>query len=63
MVAPFVIDGPVNREVFELYVEKILVPELTPGNIVVIDNLSSHKDPAVQAMIRAAGARLIYLPP
>jgi transposase len=43
MVAPFVIDGAVNREVFELYVEKILVPELEPGDIVVMDNLSSHK--------------------
>jgi transposase len=63
MVAPFVIDGPVNREVFELYVEKILVPELGEGDIVVMDNLSSHKGPAVRAMIRAAGARLIYLPP
>jgi transposase len=60
---PFVIDGPVNREVFELYVEKVLVPELEPGDIVVMDNLSSHKGPAVRAMIRAAGARLLYLPP
>lgn len=63
MVAPFVIDGPVNREVFELYVEKILVPELHPGDVVVMDNLSSHKGPAVREMIRAAGARLLYLPP
>ena len=63
LVAPFVIDGPVNREVFELYVEKILVPELKPGDIVVMDNLSSHKGLAVRAMIRAAGAKLIYLPP
>jgi DDE superfamily endonuclease len=63
MVAPFVIDGPVNREVFELYVENVFVPELEPGDIVVMDNLSSHKGPAVRAMIRAAGARLLYLPP
>ena len=63
MVAPFVIDGPVNREIFELYVEKILIPDLNPGDIVVMDNLSSHKGPAVQAMIRAAGASLLYLPP
>ena len=63
MVAPFVIDGPVNREVFELYVEKILVPELAPGDIVVMDNLSSHKGPAVRAMIQAVGAELMYLPP
>jgi transposase len=63
MVAPFVIDGPVNREVFELYVEKIFIPELKPGDIVVMDNLSSHKGSAVRAMIQAAGAKLIYLPP
>lgn len=63
MVAPFVIDGPVNREVFELYVEKILVPELEPGDIVVMDNLSSHKGPAVQTMIEATGAQLLFLPP
>ena len=63
MVAPFVIDGPVNREIFELYVEKILAPELTCGDIVVMDNLSSHKGPAVRAMIQATGAKLMYLPP
>jgi transposase len=55
--------GPVNREVFELYVEKVLVPELEPGDIVVMDNLASHKEPAVRAMIRAASALLLYLPP
>jgi hypothetical protein len=59
MVAPSVIDGPVNREVFELYVEKPLVPEREPGDIVVMDNLSSHKGPAFRAIIQAAGARLL----
>ena len=63
IIAPFVMDGPVNREIFELYVVKILVPELQPGDVVVMDNLSSHKGPAVRAMIEAAGARLLYLPP
>jgi transposase len=63
MVAPFVIDGAVNREIFELYVERILVPELRRGDIVVMDNLSSHKGPAVRKMIRGAGARVLYLPP
>ena len=63
MVAPFVIDCPVNREVFETYVEKVLAPELRPGDIVVMDNLSSHKGPAVRTMIEAVGARLLYLPP
>ncbi len=63
MVAPFVIDCPVNREVFETYVEQVLVPELHPGDIVVMDNLSSHKGPAVRAIIEAADAQLLYLPP
>jgi transposase len=63
MVAPVVIDGPVNRKIFELYVENVLVLELEPGDIVVMDNLSSHKRPGVRAMIRAAGTRLLYLPP
>jgi transposase len=53
----------VNREVFELYVENILIPELEPGDIVVMDNLSSHKGPVVRAMIQAVGAKLMYLPP
>lgn len=63
VVAPFVIDSPVNRVIFEAWVEQALVPELRPGDIVVMDNLSSHKGPAVQALIEAAGARLLYLPP
>jgi hypothetical protein len=49
VVAPFVIDSPVNRLIFEAWVEQALVPELRPGDIVVMDNLSSHKGPAVQA--------------
>jgi transposase len=60
---PFVLDGPINRNAFEIYVAKVLVPELKPGDIVVMDNLSSHKGPAVRAMIAAAGASLLYLPP
>ena len=63
MVAPFVIDCPVNRQVFETYIEKVLVPELRPGDIVIMDNLGSHKGPAIEPMIRAAGATLRYLPP
>ncbi len=58
-----VLDGPINRATFETYVEKVLVPELVPGDIVVMDNLSSHKGPRVRAMIEAAGASLLYLPP
>ena len=63
MVAPFVIDGPINRDAFETYVDKVLVPELRPGDIVVMDNLSSHKGPKVRAAIETAGASLLYLPP
>lgn len=63
MVAPFVFDGPVNRLVFEAYVEQVLAPELKRGDIVVMDNLGSHKGPTVRAIIEAAGATLIFLPP
>ena len=63
LVAPFVIDGPINREAFETYIARVLVPELVTGDVVVMDNLSSHKGPRVRAMIEAAGARLLYLPP
>jgi transposase len=62
-IAPFVLDGPINRLAFETYVQKVLVPELRPGDIVVMDNLSSHKGPRVRGMIEAAGAELRYLPP
>ena len=63
IAAPFVLDGPINRSAFEIYVEKVLVPELRPGDIVVMDNLSSHKGAAIRTMIEAAGASLLYLPP
>lgn len=60
--APWVLDGPVNREAFILYIETVLVPTLKPGDIVIMDNLSSHKNAAVRAAIRAVGAKLLYLP-
>lgn len=63
MIAPWVLDGPINRAAFEVYVEKVLVPELPKGAIVVMDNLSSHTGPRVREMIEAAGATLLYLPP
>ncbi len=63
IVAPFVIDGPINRDAFEAYVAQVLVPELRAGDIVVMDNLSSHKGPRVRELIEAAGACLLYLPP
>jgi transposase len=63
MIAPFVLDGPINRSAFEIYVEKVLVPELKPGRVVIMDNLSSHKGPKIRQLIEAAGASLLYLPP
>ena len=58
-----VLDGPVNRDAFEAFVEQILVPHLRPGDIVVLDNLSSHKGTRVRRMIESAGAELVFLPP
>ena len=63
IVAPMVLDGPINQRAFEAYVEQILVPELKPGDIVIMDILSSHKSPAVRMAIEAAGAALRFLPP
>mgnify|MGYP003337775797 FL=1 len=61
--APCVLDGPINGQLFTAYVEQFLVPTLSPGDIVIMDNLGSHKGKAVRNAIRAAGARLLYLPP
>jgi len=63
MIAPLVLDGPINREAFEAYVEQILVPELRPGDIVIMDNLGSHKGPRVRQAIEATGCTLLFLPP
>ena len=63
IVAPFVLEGPINRDAFEAYIAQVLVPELRAGDTVVMDNLSSHKGPRVSKLIEAAGARLLYLPP
>lgn len=63
MVAPMVLDGPINGELFEAYVEQVLVPDLRPGDTVIMDNLGSHKGTGVRAAIEAAGASLLYLPP
>jgi transposase len=60
--APWLIDGPIDGQSFRLYVEKVLVPTLKPGDIVIIDNLGSHKSKAVRQAIRAAGAKLFFLP-
>lgn len=61
--APFVFDGPINGRSFLAWVEQCLIPTLRPRDIVVLDNLGSHKNEAVRRAIRAAGAKLIFLPP
>jgi len=61
--APCVLDGPINGESFTAYVTQFLVPTLSPGDVVIMDNLGSHKGAAVRKAIRAVGARLIFLPP
>lgn len=63
ITAPCVFDGPISGDSFLRYVEQFLVPTLTPGDIVIMDNLGSHKGEAVRATISAAGARLLFLPP
>ncbi|TAN02824.1 MAG: IS630 family transposase [Rhizobiaceae bacterium] len=61
--APWVLNGPINGEPFQAYVETQLVRTLKPGDIVVLDNLGSHKGAMVRDVVRAAGARLFFLPP
>ena len=61
--APCVLDGPINGESFLAYVEQFLLPTLSAGDVVIMDNLGSHKSQAVRQAIRRVGARLIFLPP
>ena len=61
--APCVLDGPINGQSFAAWVEQFLVPTLSPGDIVIMDNLGSHKGAAVRRAIRAVGAKLFFLPP
>ena len=63
LVVPCVFDGAINGELFLAYVEQVLAPTLTHGDIVIMDNLGSHKVTGVRQAIEAAGARLLYLPP
>src|SRR5271154_2168424 len=60
--APWLLDGPIDGETFRTYVEEVLVPTLRPGDIVIMDNLGSHKGRAVRRLIRSAGAKLFFLP-
>lgn len=61
--APMLIDGPINGAIFQAYVERVLTPTLRPGDVVIMDNLGSHKGAAVREAIEAAGAELRFLPP
>ncbi|AQS86211.1 transposase [Acetobacter aceti] len=63
ITAPCVLDGPINGRSFQVYVEQFLVPTLKTDDVVVLDNLGSHKADAVRKAIRAVGARMIFLPP
>jgi putative transposase len=60
--APCLFDGPINGERFHAYVEQFLVPTLKPGDVVILDNLGSHKGKAVRRAVRDVGARLVFLP-
>lgn len=61
--APCVINGPINGTLFAAYIEQFLAPTLAPGDIVILDNLGSHKGKTAKAAVRARGAHLIFLPP
>lgn len=63
LIATMTVEAPTDREIFLAYLEQVLCPQLQPGQVVVMDNLSSHKVEGVRALIEAAGAELLYLPP
>jgi len=63
LMAPAVFDGPIDNPTFLAYVEQVLVPTLRAGDVVILDNLATHKQPEVQTAIERAGARLRFLPP
>jgi transposase len=62
IAAPCVLDGPINGASFRAYVDQFLAPTLSPGDVVIMDNLGSHKGPAIRQSIRATGAKLFFLP-
>lgn len=63
LIAPWVLNGPMNRAAFDIYIETQLAPCLEPGDVVILDNLSSHKSAAAQACLKAQGNWMLFLPP
>jgi len=63
LTAPWIINGPMNRQTFEVYVETQLAPTLRPGDVVILDNLSSHKSERAKAILKERGAWFLFLPP
>ena len=63
LTAPWIINGPMNRQTFEVYVETQLAPTLQPGDVVILDNLSSHKSERAKAILKKRGAWFLFLPP
>jgi transposase len=63
IIAPFVVDQPMNGTIFTQYIRQFLVPELRPGDVVILDNLSSHKGAEAAELVAAQGATLMFLPP
>ena len=63
LTAPWLLDGPMNRAAFDVYIETQLAPTLQPGDVVIADNLSSHKSAWAQALLKAQGSWMLFLPP
>jgi transposase len=63
LVAPWIVNAPMNAAVFETYIQTQLVPELSPGDVVILDNVAFHKSPRAEDLVRQCGAWLLFLPP
>ena len=63
LTAPWIVNGPMNRQIFEIYVETQLAPTLSPGDVVILDNVAFHKSQRAETLIRQRGAWLLFLPP
>jgi len=63
LLAPFLFEGYSNKNIYETYIERILIPSLQPGMVLIIDNASFHKSPKITALVESVGCRIIFLPP